>query len=255
VTPARRLPLPPLLACALVTACTYERDPDLSPDGESATFRVVRTAPGAGAIDASRVGPIDVFFNRPPDGLTVVRSHLRVYTGLYEVDGTLHADLLERRVRFTPDEPMRANLRHRVFVHEDLGGTNGVSLGSRFVFDFTTGSTDRTPAGPRPEVTTAQVLQVWRASGCARSGCHRGGAPPLGVELSTASAVRRTLVNIQGSHGGPLVKPGDHARSYLMLKLLGEGGIYGFAMPPGDARLSRQQLRKVADWIDGGAGE
>jgi len=49
------------------------------------------------------------------------------------------------------------------------------------------------------------------------------------------------------------VLPGHHARSYLLRKLLGEGDHLGPQMPPEGPRLSSQELRRVADWIDSGA--
>jgi hypothetical protein len=244
------------ICAACATACTYERDPHLSPaSSEETTFRVVGTAPRAGSIDVSRTGPIEVFFSHPPAAATVVASHVRVYTGLIEVNGDLEADLLRRSVRFTPGSPMRADLRHQVFVHPDLGGLNGATLGGRVVFDFTTGTAVRAPPAPLPTVTSSEVQKAWQAAGCTRGGCHRPSYPPAGVDLSTAAAARRTLVGVESGSGKVRVVAGDHARSYLMLKLLGEGGIDGFRMPSGGARLSNQRLRLVADWIDGGAGE
>lgn len=38
-----------------------------------------------------------------------------------------------------------------------------------------------------------------------------------------------------------------------MLKLLGEGSFTGFVMPPSGTPLPREQMRQIADWIDGGA--
>jgi hypothetical protein len=75
----------------------------------------------------------------------------------------------------------------------------------------------------------------------------------MGLDLSSPEMVRRTLRGVPGSTGMVKVRPGDHARSYLMLKLLGEGGHLGPPMPPDEPRLSRIDLRRVADWIDAGA--
>ena len=55
------------------------------------------------------------------------------------------------------------------------------------------------------------------------------------------------------------MEPGDSARSYLLRKLLPAApaggpisGVYGQREPPGDP-LPEDQLRLIADWIDGGA--
>jgi len=62
------------------------------------------------------------------------------------------------------------------------------------------------------------------------------------------------LRNVAVSHGSKRrVFVGDHARSYLMFKLLGVGGYVGFPMPPDRPALRRADLRRVVTWIDGGA--
>jgi hypothetical protein len=54
-----------------------------------------------------------------------------------------------------------------------------------------------------------------------------------------------------------LVVPGDSAKSYLYLKLMGDPSIYGAAMPfdplLGVRRLEDQELADIKAWIDGGA--
>jgi hypothetical protein len=236
---------------AWVSACTYDADATSS---DSARFRLVESVPTAGDIAVCRACNIDLAFNIPPAAETAIARNIRIFTGLYEVFGDLKTDLIERRVRFTPAAPMRPNLRHQVFLHEDLQGVDGARLGEHLIFDFTTGTHDRTPWEPPPNGSSASALSTWTEAGCQRGGCHRSPNPPAGVDLSSAQAMRRSLVNIPaGPSGQTRIVPGDHARSYLMLKLLGEGGTVGFSMPPGGPRLPRSRLRQVADWIDAGA--
>lgn len=232
------------------SACTYGAEATSS---EIAQFRLVESVPTAGEVGICRSCNIDLTFNTPPAAESAIARNIRIFTGLYEIFGDLKTDLIERRVRFTPAAPMRTNLRHQVYLHEELQNIDGARLGEQLVFDFTTGTHDRSPWEPPPVVSAASVQSTWTEAGCQRSGCHRPPDPPAGVDLSSVAAMRRSLVNVPAGPGQTRIVPGDHARSYLMLKLLGEGGTVGFPMPPGGPRLPRSRLRRVADWIDGGA--
>lgn len=236
---------------ASASACTYDAEATSS---DTARFQLVESVPTAGDIAVCRACNIDLTFNIPPAAETAIARNIRIFTGLYEVFGDLKTDLIKRRVRFTPAAPMRPNLRHQVFLHEELRGVDGARLGEHLIFDFTTGTHDRAPGEPPPDGSSTAVLSTWTEAGCQLGGCHRSSNPPAGVDLSSAETMRRSLVNVPaGLPGQTRIVPGDHARSYLMLKLLGEGGTVGFSMPPGGPRLPRARLRHVADWIDAGA--
>jgi len=243
------------LLLALWPACTYEGDSRYLRDAEDlARLQIVTTSPPPGATDASRASSIDIIFNVPPDAELVSARTVRLFSGLYETIGDLKVDLLDRRLRLRPDVLLPANLRHQVYLHADLAGINGARLGERIIFDFTTGTDTRTPAAPAATASSSEVQAIWRQTGCARAGCHGSASPAAGLILTDAATSRRSLVDAASSRPGRLlVAPGDHARSYLMLKLLGEGGIIGFPMPPIGAPLPRSKLRQVARWIDGGA--
>ena len=234
---------------ALLFGCTYERDPRLGIEPERA-LSVVRSAPAPGTTGVDRRATIDVVFDAPPR--PVARVDMRVYAGLIEIQGTRRVDLVARRVRFTPAQPLRASLRHQVFLRGGIRGLDGSRLEQDVIFEVTTGETATPPAAAPPAPSGAAVAALL-GQRCAR--CHGSYTPPGGVDLSSRDAMLGSLRNRASTGpGGELrVAPGDHARSYVMFKLLDMGGFAGFAMPPEGQGLSRSELRLVADWIDGGA--
>ncbi len=240
------------LAAALLWGCTYEGDPDPRPPTTNTALEIVTYAPAPGATGVSRAAHIDLVFNAPPDGALVSSSHLRLFSGLYETIGTHKVDLLARRIRFSPTATLRGELRYEFYVSARIRGINGATLADNVFFDFTTGSgTQAPPAATPPAVTAKDVQAIWAAR-CIS--CHGAKAPPARVDLSTTAAALRSLEGVPSMGASrPRVVPGDHARSYLMLKLLDQGGITGFRMPPSGPALTAKQLRQVADWIDGGA--
>jgi len=240
---------------ATCQGCTYasdEADTVGLVAGRPQTFELTSTSPAAGASDVSPNSPIDLVFSVPPDSDTVNSASVRVFAGLIETLGYLHVDLLDRRIRFTPTEPLRPRLRHQVYVHRSLTGLNGAQLVQTVVFNFTTGQEDRLPPPPPPAaVDPAAVQAVWDRH-C--SSCHSPPGAPDGVDLSSPQTARLSLWGAPSAHPGRLrVDPGSHASSYLMLKLLGVGGFVGFPMPPADPTLPRDALRRIASWIDEGA--
>jgi hypothetical protein len=239
------------LLCGLAAGCSYADHPDLRAD-PLAPFILVGSNPGPGATGVPRAAPVDIFFSVAPDAFTAADVNMRIYSGLIEAPGTVRVDLLERRLRMQPFRSLRPELRHQVYVAGSVRGLNGVKLPDTIVFDFTTAADEGAAPAPRPVVQGAE-LQPLFGQRCAS--CHSataGTSPPMRVDLSSTDAIRRTVRALPGSAGSLLVSPADHARSYLMLKLLGEGGILGSLMPP-DGRLPEADLRRVADWIDAGA--
>lgn len=254
-----KAPLPTLLLLlgANATAhCTYEHDTDREPGLTAAiepAFELLTTDPKPGQHGVSTGTSIQLGLSAAPDPDTVVAANVRVFAGLVETPGRLTLDLLDRRVRFTPLSTLRPNLRHQVYVHRSLRGLNGASLGETVIFNFTTGDTDTTqPETAPPGATGAGVQTDLFAKRCAT--CHRQPDPPAWVDLSSVQSSVASLRGRPASFGGKLrVAPYDHARSYLTLKLLGEGGFVGFRMPATGQRLARNQLRMVTSWIDAGA--
>ena len=240
---------------ATCQGCTYASDEGDNVGliaGQPQTFELTSTTPAAGTSNVSPNSPIDLVFSVPPDSDTVNGASVRVFAGLIETLGFLHVDLLDRRIRFTPTEPLRPRLRHQVYVHRSLAGLNGAQLAETVVFNFTTGEEDRLPAPPPPApVDPAAVQDLWDRH-C--TSCHSPPDAPDGVDLSSPQAARLSLRGAPSGHAGRVrVDPGSHASSYLMLKLLGVGGFVGFPMPPAGPTLPRDDLRRTASWIDEGA--
>ena len=89
---------------------------------------------------------------------------------------------------------------------------------------------------------------------CALSGCHTGGNPPMGLDLSEGNA-RANLVGVPSQEVPQVfrVKAGNADESYLVMKIEGAAGIVGQRMPLGREPLSQEQISLVREWIDGGA--
>lgn len=242
-----------LLAGLLISAgCTYEDDPDLRPGHAAHTFKLVTSDPVAGAVGVARNAPLELTFNIPPDGDTATTARVRLFSGLYSILGAVRTDLLERTITFTPGSSLRPNLRYILHISSAVRGVNGAVLAASASVDFTTGEQLRTPSPAKPPPPTGKEVQpVWTAH-CAR--CHAGTSAPMGLRLESGPAVQATAVDQPASVGSRRrVLAGDHARSYLMLKLLDMGGISGSLMPPGGPALPLADLTRLARWIDNGA--
>jgi len=238
-----------LLLVATLASCTYDADPGPLPVG-GGVLLATSTTPAAGAVGVPIDAPVDVFFSRPIDAPSLDRTDFRLFSGRSEFAGTIEVDLLESRVRFTPSAPLRPLLRHQAWISDRLRGLDASTLASPLVFEFTTGEQTGGAPAPRPAVSAADVQPIWQRSCTA---CHGPPVPVAGVDLSSIAAAERTAVGVASSASALLrVAPGDHARSYLMRKLIGSLGFVGLPMPPTDL-LPAAQLRTIADWIDSGA--
>lgn len=238
-----------LVALLVVAGCSWAEEPDLRSQAQ-APFELRASRPAPAETGVPRSAPIDLVFSVAPDAESVADIDLRLFSGLIEAPGTVRVDLLERRLRMQPFRSLRPELRYQVSLSGELRGLNGARLPSAIIFDFTTGAAEGpAPAGPTP--LRAEDLQPLWSARCVR--CHATASPPMGLDLSSPDMARRSLRGVPASTGMAKVRPGDHARSYLMLKLLGEGGHLGPPMPPEEPRLSGPELRRVADWIDAGA--
>jgi len=113
-------------------------------------------------------------------------------------------------------------------------------------------------AGP---TFVGHVLPALRQS-CGASGaftCHGGTTPPGHVSYDPgrpAADVYASLVNAPPANAPIdylLVAPRDQSRSWLLAKVEGRNGAYGFPMPYGEPPLCAATLATLRNWIDGGA--
>lgn len=109
---------------------------------------------------------------------------------------------------------------------------------------------------PDPSIgaTLSQIQARIFDTNCALSGCHAGGSPQLGLDLSAGQAFSN-IVNVASTEQPSLLRvaPGDPENSYLLQKIRGDMSISGAQMPLGRAALSAANIELVRQWIDEGA--
>lgn len=251
----------PLLGLFVLCAgCTYPQDADPrrgddrgdGGDHFPALYAIADLTPAPGSTGIPRDTAVVLTGTEPPDARTVTARAVRVFAGLGEFSGTLSVDLLARTITLVPGSLLRPDLRHQVFVSGAVRGLSGRKVGDNLVNTFTTGDRVGGASPPvTPTVRAADLQPVWDR-GCVS--CHGGGEPAMGLSLVTPAAAVQSLVGVPAQSGGyHRVVSGIHAKSYLLLKLMNEGGITGRPMPPAGPPMDRATLRRVARWIDGGA--
>ena len=102
--------------------------------------------------------------------------------------------------------------------------------------------------------TLSQIQTRIFDTNCALSGCHAGGTPQLGLDLSAGSSFSN-IVNVASVEQSSLMRiaPGDPENSYLLQKIRGDMGISGARMPLGRSALSDEDIELVRQWIADGA--
>ncbi len=123
------------------------------------------------------------------------------------------------------------------------------------------GAADPTPdsrvitveGGSAQATFSAVQSQIFNAS-CAFSGCHAGGSPAQGMNLSDGMAYSN-IVDVPSNQQSSLdrIEPDDPDESYLYLKVTGDSSISGSRMPLGGGALSQDLLDLLRDWIERGA--
>ncbi|MCD9029145.1 hypothetical protein LDO26_13145 [Luteimonas sp. BDR2-5] len=81
--------------------------------------------------------------------------------------------------------------------------------------------------------------------------CHQDAAPADGLSLQRTAAPASLIGKESRGSSLPLVTPGNPARSYLYLKILGthlEAGGTGARMPVGRA-LAEADIKRISEWI------
>jgi hypothetical protein len=120
------------------------------------------------------------------------------------------------------------------------------------------GSQKELPLGPGggepdPSATFTRVQGEVFSVSCALAGCHAGGAPQAGLDLSPTASYA-SIVRVASAQRSELsrIEPSDPDRSYLVLKLRGDPAIIGSRMPL-TGSVTDPQVRLVVDWVLRGA--
>jgi hypothetical protein len=214
-----------------------------------------------------------VRFDRLLAPSTLDRSQLRVTTGGLQAFGGLRYDMLRRELSFYPNpNDLRPGLEYVLTVDDGIRGWDGSALPAPVEVRFR--PTVREPV-PRDVVPSLRRdVAPLLAQRCTGGGCHGDTAPAMGLDLSSASAIRASCIGVQARERGgratlemldprwstlPRIDPGITAGrgrpeySYLIYKLLGDGPIWGARMPLGRAPLREEEIRLVVDWVTAGA--
>ncbi len=96
----------------------------------------------------------------------------------------------------------------------------------------------------------SKVIKIFEQN-CARSGCHVGTTPMMGLKLTADEFYART-VNQPSTEMPELmrVKPGEPDSSYLVMKVLGTADIIGGRMPFGRDPLSDEEISTIVQWVE-----
>lgn len=237
------------------------------------------SAPSApdGGVGAHPVGPpLVATFDRLLAPSTVHAGTVVVRSGVLGVFGGVRYDPVRRAVRFVPDaRAFRRALQYEFAVTAGVRAWDGGGLAAPLSVRFMPGATEPAPAPPA--VSLARDVAPLLAARCATARCHDADAPAMGLDLSSAAALRRTAIRVPARERpapGPAISttaadpawgalervdPGFVAGqgrpeySYLVYKLLGDGPVVGARMPPEGPALPLDDIARVADWIAAGA--
>ena len=107
------------------------------------------------------------------------------------------------------------------------------------------GQTPAAQESERAEAFVSKVKPVLDAN-CGR--CHEGLNRRGGLSMETRESL------LKGGHHGAAIVPGDAANS-LMIRLIRHAGPSDdpMDMPPNKPKLSDEDIKTVADWINAGA--
>lgn len=231
------------------------------------------SAPDGGRGEHPIGPPLRVRFDRLLAPSSVNRAQLRLTTGNLQAFAGIRYDPVDRSLSLYPNpNDLRPGLEYVFTVDTGLRGWDGSALGAPVVVRFR--PTTREPVAPSRQPSLRRDVAPLLAARCTGSGCHGGGDPAMGLDLSSADAIRTTAVGVLARERGgrafletldprwstlPRVDPGITAGqgrpeySYLVYKLLGDGPVWGARMPLGAPPLSDDETRLVADWIAAGA--
>jgi len=239
-------------------------------------LRVVETTPSApdGGRGTHPIGPpLRVRFDRLLAPSTITRSQLRVTTGGLQAFGGLRYDVLRRELSLYPNpNDLRPGLEYVLTVGDGIRSWDGSALAAPVVVRFLPTVREPVPRDPVPSLR--RDIAPLLSQHCTGGGCHGELTPAMGLDLSSARAIRASCVGVLARQRAdrvalemldprwstlPLIDPGITAGqgrpeySYLVYKLLGDGPIWGARMPLGRAPLREEEIRLVVDWVTAGA--
>jgi len=198
-----------------------------------------------------------------------------VRSGVLGVFGGVRYDPVRRAVSFVPDaRAFRRTLQYEFAVSPLVRAWDGGHLAAPVTVRFIPGAAETAPTSP--PVSLARDVAPLLSARCATARCHGGAAPAMGLDLSSAAAIRRTTVRVvareRPATGPSTTTSADPAwgalervdpgftpglgrpeYSYLVYKMLGDGPVVGARMPPEGPPLTRDEMARVSDWIAAGA--
>lgn len=197
---------------------------------------------------------------------------LRVQSGESTPMLSLTYDPVDLEVRARARAPLLSETAYTVTM-DGLVDLDGVPQPEPIRVVFATGTGGAHPP-PRPSAAWREVAPILRTR-CALPGCHGGGQPAFGLDLSGPQAVEATAVGVasrlhrsgptrdtvpRGHHtlaGLPIIDRlgmnGQAGTSYLLYKLVGDPHVLGERMPAGAPPLAPEELGLLRDWIASGA--
>jgi hypothetical protein len=103
---------------------------------------------------------------------------------------------------------------------------------------------------PMEEGRLRDRVQQILAERCARTGCHAGPAPQMGMDLSPESFFDATVNRASRERPALMrVAPGRPEESYLLMKVRGDPGIEGGRMPLFGEPLAGEDVEAIERWI------
>jgi len=119
------------------------------------------------------------------------------------------------------------------------------------------GTTDPGNGPGNATATFAGDVQPIFTANCAFSGCHGGGSPAQGMNLSAGQAYQ-SIVGVPSVELPSMdrIEPGQPDQSYLVNKIQGTQasvGGSGQRMPLGMSPLSQDDIDTIRSWVEAGA--
>ncbi|MCB9667419.1 MAG: Ig-like domain-containing protein [Myxococcales bacterium] len=239
---------------------------------------LLTTIPAFGQDQVSRLPRLSATFDGPLLPATVHGGNIQLRSGEATIPLTLTLGVLAPQIeaRMSSQLPLSANTTYHWQI-KDLWDLDGDRMGEMWEVIFRTGNREAA-SFPEPEAPGWGDVQPILTAHCAFSRCHRGPKAALGLDLSTAEAVRDTAIGVNSkqyyrssidAEGGAgfsrlsdlrivdvVSGKGRVGLSYLMYKIAGDRHILGERMPPasaGQEPLSFAQQAIIQAWIASGA--